>query len=190
MESTALQPSATSALLKAWTCEHCRAGGLLPTAYRCEYCHRPRYASFAIMLGEHVLEHIADGLSDPMDVLKAMEARGVYSDLTLACVAQQMRLLTKDTTALARQLAKARAARTMLEVLETGDNKDKVAVLKGINVLGDEVTVKGELVTRFVVETHDGPPPAPGVPEPTRARLGEALSPLSINVLGEGVRER
>jgi hypothetical protein len=70
-----------------------------------------------------------------------------------------MRLLTKDTTTLARQIAKARASRTMLEVLETGDSKDTLAVLKGIQVLGDVVEHKGEVTTRFVVETHEGAPP-------------------------------
>jgi hypothetical protein len=175
MDSTDLQP-AVSRVARAWACEHCGDTAQVSET-RCEACQRPRFASWAIQIAEHVLEHLADGMNEPLDVLKALQGRPCYTraQLTLAFVAQQMRLLTKDTTALARQLAKARAARTMLEVLETGDNKDKVAVLKGINVLGDEVTVKGELVTRFVVETHDGPPPAPPVPEPTRARLGESL---------------
>jgi hypothetical protein len=70
-----------------------------------------------------------------------------------------MRLLTKDTTALARQIAKARSSRTMLEVLERGDTKDKIAVLKGIQVLGEVVEHKGELITKHVVELHEGPPP-------------------------------
>lgn len=112
------------------------------------------------MVAEHVVEHLADGLAEPLEVLKAMEARSCYrGTLTLAFIAQQMRLLTKDTTTLARQIAKARASRTMLEVLETGDSKDKLAVLKGIQVLGDVVEHKGEVTTRFVVETHEGAPP-------------------------------
>ena len=120
-----------------------------------------RYATWAIMVASHILEHLADGLSEPFEVLVAMQARPCYAkqQLELSFIAQQMRLLTRDTTQLARQLAKARAARTMLEVLETGDNKDKVQVLRGIQVLGDVVEHKGEVTTRFVVETHEGPPP-------------------------------
>lgn len=116
------------------------------------------------MVAAHVTEHISDGLSAPLEVLTAMEARGCYAraGLTLAFIAQQMRLLTKDTTALARQIAKARASRTMLEVLETGDTKDKIAVLKGVQVLGEVVEHKVDQTTRFIVETHEGPPPKEG----------------------------
>jgi DnaJ-class molecular chaperone len=144
-----------------WTCPHCTDEAQTDPRF-CQSCGRPRYASWAIQVAEHVTEHIGDGLATPLEVLGAMEARGCYkgADLTLAFIAQQMRLLTKDTTALARSLAKARAARTMLDVLETGDSKDKLAVLKGIQVLGDVVEVKGETVTRHVVELHEGPPPA------------------------------
>lgn len=142
-----------------WTCPWCSAEQT-HEAY-CEACHRPRYATWAIQCAEHVTEHLADGLSEPLAVLQAMQARPCYQrfEFTLAFIAQQMRLLTKDTTTLARQIAKARASRTMLEVLETGDSKDKLAVLKGIQVLGDVVEHKGEVTTRFVVETHEGAPP-------------------------------
>jgi hypothetical protein len=113
------------------------------------------------MVATHIGEHLADGLSEPATVLQSMQARPVkaYRELTLAFIAQQMRLLTTDTTQLARQIAKARASRVMLDVLETGDTKDKLAVLKGIQVLGDVVEHKGEVTTKFVIETHDGPPP-------------------------------
>ena len=113
------------------------------------------------MVAEHVVEHLADGLAEPLDVLKAMQARPAYArmTLTLAFIAQQMRLLTKDTTTLARQLAKARASRTMLEVLETGDTKDKLAVLKGIQVLGDELNIKGEMRTTVNLIREYGPDP-------------------------------
>lgn len=114
------------------------------------------------MVAEHILEHVADGLAEPLDVLKAMTARPAYAHFTgldLSFVVRQMRLLTRDTTALARGIAKARAARTMLEVLETGDSKDKIAVLKGIQVLGDVVEHRGEVTTKFIVETHEGAPP-------------------------------
>lgn len=142
-----------------WVCPHCRVGQTNET--HCEACYVPRYASGAIQIAEHVTEHLADGLTTPLEVLTAMQTRACYlkTDLSLAFIAQQMRLLTKDTTTLARQIAKARASRTMLEVLETGDSKDKLAVLKGIQVLGDVVEHKGEVTTRFVVETHEGAPP-------------------------------
>ena len=143
----------------AWTCDHCQSQQVQET--HCASCERPRFASWAIQVAEHVTEHLADGLSEPLDVLTAMQMRRCYAQVnfTLAFIAQQMRLLTKDTTTLARQIAKARASRTMLEVLETGDSKDKLAVLKGIQVLGDVVQHKVDQVTRFVVETHDGAPP-------------------------------
>jgi hypothetical protein len=142
-----------------WTCTHCRADQTNET--HCEACYVPRYLTGAIQIAEHVTEHLADGLLTPLEVLQAMQSRPCYlkADLSLAFIAQQMRLLTKDTTTLARQIAKARASRVMLDVLETGDTKDKIAVLKGIQVLGDVVEHKGEVTTRFVVENHDGPPP-------------------------------
>lgn len=145
----------------SWNCGSCHAEHTDDQLIWCEPCGTMRYGSFAIMVAEHVLEHLTDGLVEPLDVLKALQARSVkaYASLTLAFVAQQMRLLTKDTTALARQIAKARASRVMLDVLETGDAKDKIAVLKGIQVLGDVVEHKGEVTTRFVVETHEGAPP-------------------------------
>lgn len=143
----------------AWTCEHCKSEQAHEVV--CQSCHRSRYASWAVANAEHVLEHLEDGLSDPLAVLQAMQARPCYANasLTLAFIAQQMRLLTKDTTHLARQLGKARASRTMLEVLEHGDTKDKIQVMRGLQVLGDVVEVKGETVTRHVVELHEGPPP-------------------------------
>lgn len=126
----------------------------------CQRCGTTRNTTWAVMVAEHVSEHMADGLSDPLHVLAAMEARGVYrTTMTPAFIAQQMRLVTTDTTALARAIFKARASRTALEVLETGDAKDKIQVLRGIQVLGDVVEVKGETVTRHVVELHEGPPP-------------------------------
>lgn len=148
-----------TAVVSSWTCPHCQQ----PQTHDvlCLTCERPRFSSWAIQVAEHVAEHLADGLNEPIDVLTAMQARLCYRTvpLELTFIAQQMRLLTKDTTALARQIAKARAARTMLEVLEHGDMKDKTAVLKGIQVLGDVVEHKVDQVTRHVVELHEGPAP-------------------------------
>ena len=45
--------------------------------------------------------------------------------MTSSFIAQQMRLVTTDTTALARAIFKARASRTALEVLETGTRRIK-----------------------------------------------------------------
>lgn len=145
-----------------WTCASCASEQTHEVL--CENCDRPR-GTFAVIVAEHIGEHLADGIAEPLEMLKAMNARPCWSRIdggrgfTLSFIAQQMRLLTKDTTALARQIAKARASRTMLDVLETGDTKDKLAVLKGIQVLGDVVEHKGEVTTRFVVETHEGSPP-------------------------------
>lgn len=145
----------------AWACSTCRVETADDQLIWCAQCSTARYVSYAVMLAEHVLEGLADGLTEPLELLKALQGRPIkaYRSLSLSAVAQQMRLLTKDTTALARQIAKARASRAMLEVLETGDAKDKIAVLKGIQVLGDVVEVKGETVTRHIVELHEGPPP-------------------------------
>lgn len=114
------------------------------------------------MLAEHIAELLESGVIDTLEMLARLQGSGRYLvTFTPEYVAQQIRLLTKDTTTLARQIAKARASRAMLEVLETGDAKDKIAVLKGIQVLGDVVEHKGEVTTRFVVETHEGAPPMP-----------------------------
>ena len=147
-----------------WTCAHCQAEQMHEVW--CESCNAPRFATWAIATAHHICEHLADGLAEPLAVLEAMQARPCYArtQLTLQFIASQMRLLTKDTTALARQIAKARSSRTMLEVLETGDTKDKLAVLKGIQVLGDVVQHTGPdggpIVTeirRVVVNATDEP---------------------------------
>lgn len=145
--------------MAAWTCPHCRSEQTHEAW--CEACLSTRYPSWSIQFSEHIVEHLGDGLAEPLDVLRAMQARPCYakSALELPLIARYMRLLTKDTTQLARQIAKARASRVMLDVLETGDTKDKLAVLKGIQVLGEVVEHKGEVTTRFVVETHEGQPP-------------------------------
>lgn len=137
------------------TCAMCRAP-YGPDAVICEPCGTPRYASYAVMLAEHVLEHIADGLTEPVEILRAMVARPIrsYAGLTLAQVAQQVRLLTKDTSALARALVKARSARTMIEVLETGDAKDKISVLAkwGPETNAEHVAHSGEIALPTRVE--------------------------------------
>lgn len=115
-----------------WTCPDCLTRHEPPPEFYCPQCHTPRFASWAIAVAHHILEHLQDGLSQPLEILEAMQARPGYARtrLELHFIAQQMRLLTKDTTTLARQLAKARSAKTMLEVLETGDNNHKLRVLE------------------------------------------------------------
>lgn len=145
-----------------WICPWCRAEQTHEVL--CQACQSPRYATWAIQVAHHVLEHLEDGVTEPLAMLEALQARECYArhGLQLSFIAQQMRLLTKDTTALARALAKARASRTMLEVLETGDNKDKIAVMRGIQVLGDVVEHKGAIATTVthVYETAPGKEPS------------------------------
>ena len=140
-------------------CRTCEAE--LPLGFAsCQRCGTPRNSTWAIMLAEHIIALMDEGVVDTLEMLARLQDSGRYLvQFTPQYVAQQMRLVTRDTTQLARQLAKARAARTMLEVLETGDTKDKIQVMRGIQVLGDVVEHKGEVTTRFVVETHEGPPP-------------------------------
>lgn len=142
-----------------WTCEHCRAEQT--HEIYCEACDAPRYASWEIAFAERILEHVADGVGEPLEVLKLMQARPCYAKthLTLQKVTSTMRMLSKDTRQLARQIADAHAARMMLDVVHNGDAKDKIAVLKGRQVLGDVVEHKGDIITRHVVELHEGPPP-------------------------------
>lgn len=143
----------------AWTCAHCLSEQTHETF--CPDCEIARYPSQAVQIAAHVTEHLADGLSTPFEVLTAMTARPCYQrrELTLAFIASQIRLLTVDTTRLARDIIKARSSRLALDVCETGDTKDKLALLKGVQVLGDVVEHKGDIVTRHVVELHEGPPP-------------------------------
>ena len=143
-------------------CRCCEAE-LPPGFASCQRCGTTRNATWAVMFAGHLAEHMADGVTEPMAMLAAMEARPCYAHvrLDLPFIAQQMRLLTKDTTTLARQIVKARSSRTMLEVLETGDTKDKIAVLAkwGPETNAEHVEHKGDVVTRHVVELHEGPPP-------------------------------
>ncbi len=117
----------------------------------------------AVMFAEHVLEHVADGLSTPLEILQAMQARPCYqrTTFTLEFIARQLRLLTKDTTQLARDLVRARSARVMLEVLADGEPKDKIQVLAkwGPETNAERVDHNVKSVSTFVVETNDGPPP-------------------------------
>lgn len=150
---------------ESWLCPHCLVSHAEEALQFCPNCDAVRHASWEIMFSADVLEAMDDGVIEPFAVLTALQSKLVYArlptPLTLARVARQMRLLTKDTTVFARALAKARASRTMLEVLAEGDAKDKIAVLRGIQVLGDVIEHRGEVVTKHVVELHDGAPPLP-----------------------------
>ena len=87
--------------------------------------------TWIIQLADHISEHLADGLVEPLAVLKALHVRGIpsYRNLTLELVARQMRLLLGDTTALARQHVKARSSALMLEAMRDGEPKDKINIL-------------------------------------------------------------
>lgn len=145
-----------------WTCDACQAEQTDDAT--CQSCGASRFPTWEIQVCEHLLEHLADGLTVPLDVLKAMNARACYARIRggfqLEFISRKLRLLTSDTTTIARALLKAEAARMALNVARNGDTKDHLAALKGIQVLGDVVEHKVDQTTRFVVETHPGPPPA------------------------------
>ena len=146
---------------KPWTCPACQNQQERAPETICPLCLTPLYATWAIMVAHHVLEHIQDGLATPLEILEAMSARPCYKNtrLELQFIAQQIRLLTKSTKSLARELFEARAAVMALNVVNNGDTKDHLQALKGIQVLGDVVEHKVDAVTRHVVELHEGPPP-------------------------------
>ncbi len=141
-----------------WLCPHCRTEQTHEVL--CQACYASRYASWAIQVAVHVTEHLADGLATPLEVLQAMQARECYANaqMTLQFIASQIRLLTVDTTRLARDLAKARASRMMLEVMTEGDTKDKIQVMRGIQVLGDVVEHKGNVATTVTHVYEDARP--------------------------------
>lgn len=134
-----------------WTCANCSLDAISHEHVYCPSCYHGRYANWSIQFSTHILEHIADGASEPFAIQQLLVQRPCYArnvgNITLELVARYCRLLTKDTTQFARGLLKARAAQTSLEVLEHGDTKDKIQVLRGIQVLGDVVEHKGEVQT-------------------------------------------
>jgi hypothetical protein len=139
--------------------------------WRCSNCDEERFGvycdacfgSYAIQIATHVREGLEDDVIDPLEMLTRLQAMPVYAarrePLTLEFVTRQMRLLTRDTTRIARDAIKANAAKLAHDVMTHGDTKDKTALLKGVQVLGDVVEHKGSIVTTHVVELHDGPPP-------------------------------
>jgi hypothetical protein len=141
-----------------WTCESCHEER---TGMFCATC----YPTYAVQLATHVRQHLEDGIIDPLEMLTAMQARPVYAariaKFGLSFITHQMRLLTRDTTRLARDLVKAHAAQLAADVIRDGDPKDKTALLRGVQVLGEMVQHQVDQTTRFVVETHSGPAPKP-----------------------------
>ena len=134
---------------RQWTCPACQSEQTHEAW--CEACNTLRYQTRDIQISEHVLEHIADGLADPLDIQKAMNARPCYANIRggfqLQFIVQRIRMLTRDTKALARQLFEAQAAVMALNVVKNGDTKDHLQALKGIQVLGEVVEHKGEVST-------------------------------------------
>ena len=147
-----------------WTCATCNAENTHDTD--CQSCERPRFDCFEEMICQHILEGISEGITTPLDMFKALRERPFYARwqaMTVQTVARYMRLVTKDTTQIARDLLKARAAQMALRASHDGASEATlVALLKGIQVLGDVVEHKGETITRHVVELHEGPPPVKG----------------------------
>jgi hypothetical protein len=143
-----------------WTCPYCRAEQTHDAW--CEACSIGRYPTWEIQFAHHVLEHLQDGLTEPLSILEAMQDRPCYRtrQLDLGGIARHIRLLTKDTSQIARDLLKARAANMALRASADGASEATlVALLKGIQVLGDVVEHKGEMITKHIVELHEGPPP-------------------------------
>lgn len=133
----------------AWTCPHCQSEQTHEVW--CEVCGEARYATRDVQISKHVLEHIADGLATPLEIQEAMNARPCYANIRggfdLQYIVSRIRMLTKDTKSLARQLFEAQAAVMALNVVKNGDAKDHLQALKGIQVLGDVVEHKGEVQT-------------------------------------------
>ena len=134
---------------KPWSCMTCQATHADGDLMACPQCHASRDANWDCMISRHVLEHLEDGLITPLEIQQAMIARPIrsYKQLNLQYIVSRLRMLTRDTTKLARDLAKAQASSAMLDVLAYGDTKDKIAVLKGIQVLGEVHEHTGSLHT-------------------------------------------
>lgn len=149
--------------MNPWKCEQC--GAEQTHEQWCEACHKARFQSWDIMVSEHVLEHIADGLATPLEVQKAMNARPCYARIRggfeLRYIVQRIRMLTNDTTDLARKLMRAQSAKLALEAMAQATPSDKIRILeKWGPVVNTEYTeTKVDAVTRHVVELHEGPPP-------------------------------
>ena len=116
---------------KPWTCRECQSEQT--DAFRCEQCGAARYQTWDIMVSEHVLEHIAEGLSEPLEIQKAMNARPCYANIRggfqLTFIVQRIRMLTRDTRDLALKLIRAKASVLALKAIEHGDTKDAIAML-------------------------------------------------------------
>ena len=146
-----------------WTCASCQSEQT--DTFTCQDCGRARYGSWDIMVSEHVLEHIADGLSSPLDIQKAMNEREAYRNIRggfqLPFIVQRIRMLTTDTTQLADKIAKAMSAPAMLRVFKEGKPPDLIQALTkwGPRTNAEQVEHKGEVITKHVVELHEGPPP-------------------------------
>ena len=74
---------------------------------------------------------LADGLTEPSDVLVALRKRSTWRDagFTLDAVTRAMRALQRDTRDAAKRLVHARSLETMADVLDNGEPKDKIQVL-------------------------------------------------------------
>ena len=144
-----------------WTCATCSAENTHDT--HCQTCERPRFKWFELQFCQHILEHIADGINDPVTMFAALKERPCYARWggDVPMVARYMRLVTKDTTQIARDLLKARAAQIALRASADGASEATlIALLKGIQVLGDVVEHKGEVAT-VVKHVYEAEPKKP-----------------------------
>ena len=150
--------------MKHWACPRCQSEQTHDT--HCQACDQPRFQWFEEQICRHILEHIEDGISEPLEMFTALKDRPCYASWpgSVVQVARYMRLLTKDTRDLAIRLVRAKSAPTMLEVLAKGTPADKINVMKhwGPDTNAERVEHKGELITKHVVELHEGPPPKQG----------------------------
>lgn len=144
-----------------WTCATCSSENTHDT--HCQTCDRARFRWFEEQFCAHILEHIADGVSDPVAMFVALKERPCYANWRgdVPFVARYMRLVTKDTTQIARDLLKARAAQMALRASHEGASEQTlVALLKGIQVLGDVTEHKVDMATT-VKHVYETAPPKP-----------------------------
>lgn len=136
---------------RLWTCPHCQSEQTHEVW--CEACQRDRFPSWDIMVSEHVLEHLAEGLVAPLDIQKKLNERPCYKRINsgqgfdLAYVTRRVQMLTRDTTKIADQLAKALSAPAMLRVFKEGKPQDLIQAMAkwGPKVNVERVEHSGEV---------------------------------------------
>lgn len=145
---------------RVWTCASCQSEQTHEVI--CQACYAVRFSHYDVQLSEHVLEHIADGLATPLEIQKAMNERPCYARIAggfqLQFIAQRIRLLTKDTTKLASDLARAMSASAMLRVFKDGEPNVLLQALTkyGPKTNAEQHEHKGEVQTIVKHVYEDG----------------------------------